>query len=182
MHKIIFLRFAMNYENYLSLIINNLKNNLIFNISHNIAVNGMKIDLFADCFFLSNDTVKNKAVPFNKYEIREKYYLKCYEDVTCTDIMNFFSFLKCLSDDYARSEAHIQESIIGIIVGNSSDKNAKNLIESLNYSKPYSLYFKGWNEIQLILADLCTEKIYFNRAASKSSELFRFNILSHLKL
>ena len=172
----------MNYEDYLSLVINNLKNNLIFNISQNIEFHGMKIDLFADCFFLSNDTVKNKAVPFNKYEICEKYYLKSYNCVTRTDIMNFFSFLKCSSADYAGSQMHIQKSIIGIMVGNSSDENAKNLIENLNYSKPYSLYFKGWSEIQLIFADLCTDKIYFNRAASKSSELFKFDFLSHMKL
>lgn len=162
----------MNFDEYLSLIIIKLKKNSNFNILNSIEEHGMKIDLYADTIFLSDYVVKNRALMFNKYEIHEKYYIKHYCNANSEDIKNFFSFLKLISNEHVPASSHIQNCITGVMLCDSMHEKCKSFIESLSYTKPYSMYFKGWSEIQLIFVDLNTDKVYCNGAARKNSELF----------
>lgn len=168
----------MNYEEYLSLIKLRFKKKLNFNISNDIEEKGMKIDLFANSIFLTNDIIKNKAVPFTKYEIYEKYYIKHYKNITYKEIQEYFEFLHLLSDDAVPISVHLQRCIVGIMICDFIDEKYKSYIEGLKYTKPYGMYFKGWSEIQLICVDLNINEIYFNNVAQKNNELFLSDILS----
>jgi len=164
----------MNYEEYLSLVERRFEKTCNFNIIKDIEERDIKIDLFANSIFVSCNLFKNKITPFTKFEIYENYYLKHFDYISNKEVQEYFDFLRLIIDGELPTYQHLQKCVIGIMICDSIGENCKNLIGSLNDIKPFSMYFKGWNEIQLICVDLNIKKIYFNSAAQKNTEFFLF--------
>lgn len=162
----------MNYKEYLAVTERRFSKN--FSIFYDIEERGVKIDLFADSIFMSCNVSKNKTTPFSKYEIYEKYYLKHFVNISDKEIKGFFDFLHSVADDQLPTYQHLHKCIIGVMICDTIDGSFKDFIQNLKYVKPFSLYLKGWSEIQLICIDLKMKKVYFNQAAKPNIELFLF--------
>jgi len=162
----------MNYKEYLAVTERRFRKN--FSIFYDIEERGIKIDLFANSIFMSTNVCKNTTSPFSKFEIYEKYYLKHFENINQKEIKDFFNFLHLIADEQLPSYQHLHKCVVGVMICDSIDENFKNLIQNLKYIKPFTLYFKGWSEIQFFCIDLNAKKIYFNNAAKPNIELFLF--------
>jgi len=162
----------MNYNEYLAVIERRFRNN--YSTFYDIEERGIKIDLFANSIFISPNIYKNKTSSFSRFEIYEKFYFKHFENINLKEIKEYFNFLHLIADEQLPSYQHLNKCVVGVLICDFIDENFKTFIQNLKYIKPFSLYFKGWSEIQFICIDLSANKIYFNNAAKPNIELFLF--------
>lgn len=165
----------MNFEEYICLIKRRL--NKSCNTFDDIEENGVKINLYANSFFLSEKIFHNRILPFLNYEIVENYYLKHFENFKKEDLQNYYHFLHLIANKKSSSYNHVQKSVIGVLICDNIDESSSNYIKNLKYSKPFKLYSKGWSEIQLIIVDLSKRNLFFNNAAKEKSQIFSFEII-----
>ena len=160
----------MTYEEYISLIERRLGKN--YSITTDIEERGIFFDYFASSIFISPNTQRYNRLPYSMYEIYEKIYIKHYTEICESDIQTYFRLMCSIASEQAPTYQHLYKSIIGVMICDKSSLNLSALLRKLRYTRPFTLYLRGWSEVQLVLADMSANSVYLNADAVKNTDMF----------
>lgn len=152
-----------------------------FDIDDNYHVDGQQIDLYAKSNIRNEKYVLSKKAVIWSYENNEHCLVKLSEDSTShTEIINFIELLKTsVSKIVIPSEDHMSSVITGIYISDTSFNDSDiSLANKFKYSKLFSLGFKGWCDVRLVLVDLAKDQIYTNKKGREVKD-FYFSILNN---
>jgi len=169
----------MTNDQYLKYLADKFSN--YFDIYYNYQIDGQQIDLYANSNIRNEKYILSKKAVIWSYENNEYCLVKSSEDSCCyEELVSFIEFLKSsVSKIVVPSEEHMSSVITGIYISQTGF-NGKDIIlaNKFKYSKLFSLGFKGWCDVRLILVDLAKNQIYTNKKGREVKD-FYFSILKN---
>jgi len=162
----------MEYQNYLQLIESRLQQ--YFDTERDHEYQQSEFDLYAQSKIRSERYFASKKIKIYAMENHEHVFVKKTAILTEKELNYYWNILlKATEEKVNPHDEHMSTIITGVIVTEMDpEKNIIQQVEKKKYNKSFAFGFKGWVYIRLLVVNIATGSVYFNKRGKEVQEVY----------
>ncbi len=135
----------------------------------------LEFDLFAKSHVRNEKYFASKKVTVYAFENNEYNFTKIYKELDQRQLEEFTEHLKAAAGDFVEPDReHMSSIVTGVIITeNPLDEKLKKDVRKFKFMKSFSLGFKGWVYVRLIVIDLQRKEVTTNKRGDEVKKFYQ---------